>query len=431
MTTEFPSVHRVLTAAATATAPAAWLDRAAVIADERAAIDAVLAAADPPRVYGFTTLLGHLDGTDMAPQDQRTLLRNHLLGTCAPIDPLAFRLITACKAQQLSQGGSGISAPSYRAVVALPEPDSTAGAWFASYGSGDVVPAAWWVHRLGPDLDPTEHVGDLIALINGHFVSSAVAIAALCSAAESLAVFLAHYTRFGTRSPEPGPGRRIEAIVDRCRPHTVDHRQKPVSFREAAPVIAPMVDALVRVCSALEDRLDRPSANPLFHRRDGAPIAAFSQSGFLDYGLTFANTNLTQALHLALGVTHRMAVALTSGAGPDPVVARDALIQAPKVVNAIVDRAAMTAGGLPSRFTDGDSDGVEDARDLSALSALQVLELSTLLDQALEILAQAGAAVGHSPAPTAEMLEPLIAEALDVDADTIGPFARAAASLRR
>jgi hypothetical protein len=357
-----------------------------IAADHEAVLRLLTERPDLP-VYGFSTLLGHLDDVD-GRDSSRDLLRAHLLGPLTVLEGDVLRLISACKAEQLSHGGSGVSPDAYRVVRAAATETGPAaeGSWTTSYGSGDVVPAAWWMATLlgRSGLDP-ERPGEVIALINGTFVSTAATILAGARLADAAGRLLS--------ALDAASGATLKAFPD--------GRQRPVSLRDPEPVVAAVTSALADLGAAADRRLAGPSANPLFEV-EGAQARPRSQSSFLDYRATWALTAATQATLLAIGAAQRIAEHVTRSRlaeSPDP-----ALVQPPKVLQAILERALVVGGALPGRFSGADSDGVEDLRDLSLISALRLLDLVADLEQALPVLAALGIPVGADPRPTQAFL---------------------------
>src|SRR5690606_7189042 len=113
------------------------------------------------------------------------------------------------KLEQLHHGGSGIHGATYRALLdaAAPFTAPVRGGWTTSYGSGDVIPAAWLVHDLRTTTAPglLRHPGDLIALINGSFVSTALGTAAVVGLVEQTGAFLDAWLPYCARPTLGGP----------------------------------------------------------------------------------------------------------------------------------------------------------------------------------------------------------------------------------
>ncbi len=367
--------------------PDAWTDAQTVVERERVAVETVLADPRHTPIYGFDTLLGQLDGIRSPGGEE--LLAAHLLGPRARLDGEALRLISACKAEQLSHGGSGIAPEVFRQVARsalTPLPDAE-GAWTASYGCGDVVPAAWWAAAVrgdGFEIDLAAP-GTVITLINGHFVSTAAALIAagrLVHAGERLLA-------------------RHRALVhdESVWPHA--GRQRPVSIRDVAPIEHAWRSGVTALGDAIERRLEGPSVNPLF-AATVAGVEARSQSGFLDFTLTMALTGGLQLAALGAALAQRLVAHLSAAA-----LARDpdaAAVQPPKVAAAI-GHALRSATAVPLDFGGAESDGVEDLQDLSLLTALRLVEATERLDEALALLD--GALGGDAP-PVEGMLTRLL-----------------------
>ena len=387
--TSSSAIRRVLTAVLDSSLPDAWAAGAARVESERQSIDRLLTSNPVPQIYGFTTLLGHLDDHRASADDQWTLLDAHLVGTPMPQTPAFGQLLAACKIEQASHGGSGMSPAAFDALRdrAVDTQSDISGAWTASYGAGDVVPGAWLARDLVARRARKQFAaGDVIALINGHHISTAIALLAAARATHELAAVSAE-TAILTAASDPSDSDDASdhsddasrALITLARAAAGERAgasdptaQAPISLRDARPLLEAALAPLRQTAAGIEARLSKPSANPLF---TGQPLRAHSQSGFLDLTLTHALTALQQSLHLAAGLWQRFIVLATASA-PSDDPAR-ALVQPAKVSQAVVERMASMAV-LPSRFTGTDSEGVEDVRDLSLHTALRVLELVDL-----------------------------------------------------
>jgi histidine ammonia-lyase len=429
-----PSLGRVLAAPSSGPEPEQWNNALARITAERDAIERMLATDPPPHIYGFTTMLGQLDSHAADRSSQPELLDAHLVGTTrsAPVEFMS--LVTRCKIEQLHHGGSGVHPATFRALLTSPDsPSSARGGWLSSYGAGDVVPAAWWIHTaLSPAAIADLEQGDLIALLNGNFYSTAYGTASVLAAIDCLAAFLrraarlCHYPR---SSRERGAALRSPELGAYFEAHSVsgssERAQLPISLRDAEAYLTPIAVAVSAVGDALERRLSAPSANPRFSVLDDK-VDVESQSGFLDLTLTLALTNLAQVLHLAIRATQRMIVHATEpiddGTPPD---AR--LVQPPKAAMAVVERATLLGGQLPTQFTGSDSSGIEDLRDLSLLTGSVVLELVALAGEALAILDTVVPAPADDPEPLHGLLS-ILGDGTEFDASALSTRF---ASLRR
>ena len=414
-----PSLARVLSASGSTSVPEEWIDAAARISGERAAIETLLAHDPSPHIYGFTTLLGQLDTQREEKVDQTELLKAHLVGTQRDAPAEFVALVTRCKIEQLHHGGSGVHPDTYLALLRLDTVAGVAarGAWLSSYGAGDVVPAAWWIDNVIPSAARANlRQGDLIALLNGNFYSTALGVTAAMSAVEVLGSFVARAARLCSY-PRSGPTRGGALLspelgdyfARNARSHPSDQPQLPISLRDADAYLVPIAVAVAAVGEALERRLAVSSANPLFDvTGDGVKVE--SQSGFLDVTLTLALTNLAQAIHLAMRATQRFIVhasetRIEKNGSPD--VHR---VQPPKAAMAIVERAGLVGGQLPLQFTGSDSDGIEDLRDLSLLTAANVLELAAMTRETIALLDSVVPGPSDDPEPAHALMELLTGE---------------------
>lgn len=255
--------------------PTSWYEAIPAIANERKLIEKEL---DKPEhhAYGFTTLLGPLDKVDAdVAQQSRELLMGHLIGNPVKLPLLLSRAIMGTKMYQLSAGGSGISIEAYKSLLDI----ATNGSLNlvldlnASYSSGDVVPGAQFlVSTLGENYNFQK--GDLIALINGNFVSTGL--------------FIHNY-------------RHIKSIVNTLYPMLQRNNvkvwdnppQDPVSTRDDRVYIDHYTSALDEAHAVINRNLSKFSGNPLFV--DGI---ANSQNSFLNFGVTDATLQLKETVKL-------------------------------------------------------------------------------------------------------------------------------------
>lgn len=360
----------VLDAAATGTPAPAWESAVSRIAEERRAVEQRLRSTPGEAVYGFTTMLGPLDGVPAEAATASSLLEAHLVGTPEPLTPAMTRLVTATKLSQLSSGGSGISAATYRRLLgALRTPPPCGIDWSASYGSADVVPASWWVRALVPDADVLE-TGDLVALINGHFVSTAHSVSSTLRLADYLGDFCAAagMVCVPTRRTGLAEGERLlaESMAGNYLPVSYP-RQLPVSVRDSAAFVLPVVSVLEDLADSLALRVGRPSANPLF-LMDGGSAEPVSQASFLDVGLTLRLCSARQFVLYCMGAMQRFTEALCGRLSEGLPAEDPRLVQPPKVSQAILEGARAAAGPVTG-FSGSQSGGVEDLWDCSLIAS--------------------------------------------------------------
>ncbi|MEO9078175.1 MAG: aromatic amino acid lyase, partial [Rhodanobacter sp.] len=278
-------ISRILAAIASQQPQAGWLERRATIVEQRHRLVTMLAREPHFPVYGFTTLLGQLDNTQISAEDQYRLLRGHLVGEPGELlDPMPMMLL-ATKIEQLTQGGSGIHFETYDFLLdrCRTPIESMSGAWFASYGSADVVPGAWWLHGLtAGGTQPRLQMGDLIALISGNFVSTAFALAASVQLLDYLSVFLGH-AFLSADAPPTGTTaaartwlyRELDTRIRRPGPAIHEHlpTQRPVSTRDVSVYVSPIAKVVDELRDALEFRLAGCTSNPLFvFSTSGEPV---------------------------------------------------------------------------------------------------------------------------------------------------------------
>lgn len=373
---------RVLEAIASGDPAEEWLKALPRLSAQRTMVEDHLATSDRPRVYGFDTLLGPLDSQAAGKDSQLMLLDAHLQGRLGITDRTTFAAMTAVKLEQLSLGGSGIHPSSFRGILdafKLSEPSYT-GAWNDSYSSGDVVPGSWWLKNiLDHDFIPELHSGDVIALINGNFVSTATGVISLTSLCKYFANFLAVSAAFVDPTPaevqgEYLPRALVSAIWDQryVRPLPSSLVQRPVSVRDGRLYVELIAKALNQVAGALTERLTRSSGNPLFVMPPDGAFRSLSQVSFLGFNLTLASTAAIQSLSLCMGAVHRFTQQMSEEIQSQSVDPLQRAVQPPKISRAILEDARLRLGNLPLSFTGVESGGVEDVWDLS-LSTTRIL----------------------------------------------------------
>lgn len=346
-----------------------------LIRREREEAERLLADPATGPVYGFTTLLGPLDHLPAVDASQE-LLDGHLVGRQDPAPDGLIRRLTRAKLLELSAGGSAVSPETFDRILAIQHEDRAGfGAWRASYGSGDVVPAAWWLRAAlgGPDgLRP----GDLIACLSGGFVAAGVA----SLAADRLRVVFDRILEAlmpDCVAPVPRDGdsplvelasrgfRRNEPVVD---------IQLPVSQRDVRPVIEAAVLAVDMLEGAIDRRLRTPGPNPLL--ADGA---FRSQCAFLDVGLAMGCRGAGSALAFALAALHRR-IQRAQAERPGEIAA----VQPPKVARALLAEAHALLAMPPAQPID-ESGGVEDLADGALQAAWALWDACELAEQMLDL----------------------------------------------
>lgn len=346
------------------------------IARERAMVDALVAEPQTPPIYGFTTLLGHLDDAAARVEDQEQLLHAHLVGPTTTLPSTWARLLLRVKLAQLAHGGSGIHPEMHASLLAASErlgDLGVTGNWTTSYSSGDVVPAAWLTAVLQAQGHVTlSHPGDLISLINGHFVSTAAAlvVADRFSELAGEAVTLIHASR---------TGRGVGGV------------QFPVTLRDLTPLEDTITSATTALLVALRDRLAAASCNPRFVP-DGTGVRATSGSTFLDFRLTGALSQTIQTT-AQLGAYLKAVISAQTSGDPHDSSAR---VQPTKVAEALLQEISTIT--LPTHFALAESLGVEDVADHSLTTASLLARALSRLDSLIGLAdSVVGARRSHQP----------------------------------
>lgn len=387
------TLSQVLSSVTTSTSDTGWQKATKAISLQRRHVESAIQSGS--HIYGFNTLFGQLDSHSSTKEQQIKLLSKHLVGVPWGISGGYFRLLTACKLQQLSHAQTGISTAAYSNILdAFPTISSDTqywGDWLASYGSGDVVPASWWVHCLfaGKKLDGL-HFGDVMALINGNFVSVALSIVAGISAMSEMSAFLHTFLKYSKLDPLYYANKLnpITQLLERYAADQLGNRnsryeQLPVSLRDPVPVLNAIFTSVATLGRELEACLAQSSGNPLFFEVETQNIAV-SQSSFLDFNLTFALTNLIQSQSLCISLWQRLILHVTNKNNSELSRLEDYDIQPPKVAQALIEESNIGIN-LPSRFTGSDSSETEDLRDLSLLTARQSMKMSKFMSKSRAI----------------------------------------------
>ena len=337
-----------------------WHERSSLVARQRESVEGYLATG--ATVYGFSTLLGHLDNMTAVSAEQANLLRGHLVGTPGELSEGDFRLLTAVKVQQLSLGGSGVSPATYEALLEYVDTwtGPAMGAWESSYGSGDVVPGAWWANALFGTVAEAGALpaGDLIALINGNFVSTARSIATTIDLQRVLTSFVQVAWTMGDTRHELN----VDGDFEVGPPVWLESGQAPVSLRDPRPLLGNIRSMWGQLIDALWGDLNAASGNPLFTGFDD-DVRDVSQSSFLNYELADALSRAITVLVRAGGQLQRYIEHLCSASaelveGPEKVK----YVQPPKVATAVHADLNRTDTGLRQTYL-ATSEGIEDACD--------------------------------------------------------------------
>lgn len=348
--------------------PQAWSSSTVALADERRNIEEFVDSGG--QAYGFTTLFGHLDAIKREREAISNLYQGHLVGRPQRLDPNIARGIVVVKLCQLSNGGTGISLPSYERLR-----DGYASGLEnvrvdlrASYGSGDVVPGAWLVNSIFGKADYL-HRGDFMALINGSYFPAGVLLGAwdqLESAASRGLRLIAEATAVS---------QKLQKAVD---------VQLPVSLRDLTPLHEAVNQARGQLETALLRAANRRSGNPMFQPDNGS-VLPVSNSSFLDFQLTFALTAAREAaLVIAAYSTSATRWVCRLAEEMADELQRPLFVQLPKVAKAYEDELISRSTGVG--YSQNESQGVEDISDSSLRRVLDLVETAPVVDNISDLL---------------------------------------------
>lgn len=358
-----------------------WQNASERLANERKAIEGLLESGGD--AYGFTSLFGPLDTIDASDGYQSSLLQWHLIGCPSEIPRRAGDWISAVKLQQLSLGGSGLSPETYLAIL-----NRFAGGISysidldASYSSADVVPASWWVHSVLDDSHPIRNNGDLIALINGNFVSIGLLAYATERLINCLCTLLATPATVGFKGY--GQTHSQTAIVRSLNIDAASNNrpQQSVLSRDCIPIISGILQEISRSVEVVSSASTRKSCNPVF-KFDSNGVVAISNSSFLDFSAASASLGLAHATRLAARLLNKVvSTACVNAAENDKDNPR--WVQYPKVT---LGYCIAIEGGEagPMQMTGSESGGVEDLWDTGLASTNQLLNQLKILDKELSV----------------------------------------------
>ncbi|MHB1566616.1 MAG: aromatic amino acid lyase [Acidiferrobacter sp.] len=385
------------------------------IKTEREWLEKVLSDGHTHSIYGFNTELGHRDfmkvGSRSVAELQQGMFASHnIRPTCDNgfYPPNIARLIGYVKVFQLSHGGSGISPETYDYVItriADPTflPQIPAG---QSYSSGDVLPAMHWANGVFGMEGPTPYLlkqGEMIAVINGNFVHTALAAGnyeELLDIIDALVVSGAYAGRIcnlpainfvRALTPEKGvASRAIEYLVSTAdsRKNLSTSPQLAVSIRAIADVIVEFMSCHQRLGVELNGVLGARSANPLF---DAQRQEVFSSPSFLAIGLAFAQSQMVEALLLTLRASvARLSFILSGRLSDIPMDGVDKMdgqslgfIQIPKELTAQVEFAYQRYGRRTYASGGATSQGIEDLWTHGETLSRDIHELSVILRHVL------------------------------------------------
>lgn len=399
----FEKLNEILCFIQNSAVPRRWVEAEKGIAAER---EAVFKALEENRglrgAYGFTSMLGPNDHKDMQPWQQEFMLLGHLVGIPDPLADIESRAILASKIVQLSNGGTGISPLRYHELLefSTSSPDKIVNVDLdASYGSGDVVPAAWWVYSLwgeGVKWNP----GDLISLINGDFISNAYACLVFEKILKNVAMFV-NLTSISYKKFIPGsPANSLDNFLNSfyvSRDNWDEPPQFSVAQRDVFPILHAITTSLYSFSETLELAYSSHSGNPIFVKEDGSMVAK-SQSSFLNLELSNCLNQMNSLLsQISSSAQRATEISCKDGTcddgGNDFENSRLRLVQLPKVSEAYRIRISSP---LPLNYSGSMSGGVEDLWDLNLMNSRLLLGKIKIFEKQLSLLEDTLNIVGKS-----------------------------------
>lgn len=368
---------------------------------------ALLATVPPPVIYGANTLPGHRMADATAPGASainRALFESHLVAAEPPwLAPAAVGGATLAKLMAIASGHVPVRPETADMVIEY----FRNGDWTqaqvpaaASYGCGDVVPAAHWlaavlrhsdigINALGP--------GEAMALVNGNFIavgaaltqlSDICALSARVMANEAWLVELLAIPRalFAFHRDDAEIGAAMDVLAEIAADEDpVGHDQLPVSIRSIPQMLAARHHAIGRLAGAVRTALSIPSGNPLF---DPVNNAMLSQASFLALDVSLALSAAAELFLAQIWVcTERckfLSARFGEQLGSNPV----ATIQVVKQMQAQCEEARRTHGSRLFASGSSTSAGIEDFWGYTLPASQALGDLITRLNKVLAIEAR-------------------------------------------
>lgn len=321
------------------------------------------------KAYGFSSLFGHLDNISQERSALHSLVSGHLVGNPYRLGDKVASGILIMKLCQLSHSGTGITVDTYKKLhQALVDGAAVSADLYASYGSGDVVPAMWVAKSV---IDDVENLppGDLMCLINGAFVPAGVLL--------GIHDVLHDEVFLGVDLVS----RTAQELQKNPKFHGV---QLPVSLRDVSQLNKICISTCDDVRSQLERSANTASGNPLFNFSFGK-AQPVSNSSFLNFPLSITLGNVVEMLRILSAYlttsTRHLAAQVEDTAADEN---KPAVVQFPKVSKAYQDRVDGYAH--PAMYSQVESLGVEDIGDASLLKVQVIMDILDVVSQQNQLL---------------------------------------------
>lgn len=362
--TDQPCLDELLRLADQPGRPSLSPDQAGRLANEHLHLQRMAQQGMP--IYGFNTEVGHRDGRARPPDGSlwRDVVASHVIGTGSPYPDHAARCIGLAKLMQWRSGGSGVSPGLFDHVVRvctdpafLPRVPSS-----ESYSCGDVIPATHWAVQVlegSPGVPAYSERPEVMPLINGSFVHVGLAASVVPGWGQCIRGWgdlSAWWTDFMATDLHGGP-------------------QAAVSVRAAAQVEHGLTQAFMQFTSAIDEALSQPSCNPLIDLRSSRVV---SQASFLALPLSLAQSAFIEAILLTMWASVSRVQFLLGNQHPlaDRIDASGlALIQHPKRMMALLERARLRHGRRTFASGGQTSNGIEDLWSFGLLLCESLMDL--------------------------------------------------------
>lgn len=342
---------------------------------------------DSVTIYGANTLTGHRDNEKITNAElsfyQEDLLRTHAIGESPWLSAYAARCITYAKLYSWSAGMSGVSPALFNLLVDLACDPSFKPMipTNCSYSCGDVIPASHWARDILQNLKQKKQYvaqpGEIMALINGHFIQVGYAASIINKIRTSwvfyieLSAIINNITQanssnlfFFTTAERSWASTTVEYIRSRSTKRSIiKDVQDPVTLRAIPQTVELICNSIEEYLREINYSLLKPSGNPLFDTTSDHPI---SQASFLAPVLSIKTGALIESILFVMWSMIGRTNYLLSGEIPG--IPRDAsnnnstlgLIQYPKLMMAKLEKSRANYGRRLFASGSQTSYGVED-----------------------------------------------------------------------
>lgn len=360
-------------------------------------------------IYGSNTLTGHRDNELFIKERndfiENEILDSHAIGSSPWYSTFTVYCISYAKLYSWAAGNSGVSKELFNNVSDIVCSNEFAAKIpkHCSYSCGDVIPGSHWAKEVLKAIRQTKKYtvksGEVMALINGNFVSLGYAASLIPKIRKSWIYFIELTSIVNSVSKSNtsnlfGMGfsncdwvkSTVQYISSNAQVNSYQKNiQDPISIRSIPQQIILICSCIEEYIKEVEVSLMKPSGNPLFDLTEDLPI---SQSSFLNPKLTIKAEGLVEAvLFLMWAIVGRINYLLSGkvegipkdGSNKHSIIG---LIQYPKLIMAKLEKARSKYGRRTFSSGSQTSYGLED---LWSNNETVLEELSCLLDEFQDI----------------------------------------------